>query len=148
MKRKSKYNVDTSKRGEKKRTFDGHTFDSAVEMNYYKDILLPLKASGEILRIEIQPKYLLQPGFTKNGNKILPIYYIADFEVHYKDRIEAIDIKGFSTPEFQIKSKIFNYVYQDIPLLILGYSKIDGGYVDVKVIEKNRKLRKKQKQQS
>jgi hypothetical protein len=58
---------------------------------------------------------------------------------------EIVDIKGFSTPDFKLKQKMFDYRYPELKLRVLGYSRIDGGWVDAKLIEKNRKLRNKEK---
>lgn len=146
MFKKSKFNVDTSDKGKAKRTFEGVTFDSEIEMKAYRDWLLPLKQNGEIVEIILQPKYTLQPKYEKNGKKILPIYYVADFEVIYKDgRVVTVDVKGMLTPDFKIKRKMFDYVYPDKTLRLLGYSKIDGGWVDIETIEAGRKKRKKEK---
>lgn len=143
---KSKFNIDTSAKGKEKRTFDGVTFDSEIEMKAYRDWLLPLKNSGEIIEIKLQPKYTLQPKYEKNGKKVLPIYYVGDFEITYKDgNSEVIDIKGLIVQEAKLKRKLFDYVFPEKILRFVGYSKIDGGFVDVEIIEQGRKQRKKAK---
>lgn len=146
MIKRSKFNVDTSDKGKIKRTYNNIIFDSEIEMKAYQDYLFPLLEQGEITRLELQPKFQLQPKFEKNGKKIMAINYVADFEVEYKDgRVEIIDIKGMPTSDAKIKKKMFDYVYPDKTLLWISYSKIDGGWVKVEEIEKGRKARKKAK---
>ena len=79
---RTKFNVDKDKG---KRSCNGVVFDSQLEMRYYRDVLLPRVESGEVLRYELQKKYILQDGFERNGKKILPITYIADFYIEYSD---------------------------------------------------------------
>lgn len=45
------------------RTYNGIVFDSAVEMKYYRDVILPAVERGEIAHYEMQKKYILQPAF-------------------------------------------------------------------------------------
>jgi hypothetical protein len=146
MIKRSKFNVDTSDKGKIKRTYNNIIFDSEVEMKAYRDYLFPLLEQGEITRLELQPKFQLQSKFEKNGKKIMAINYVADFEIEYKDgRVEVLDIKGMATSDAKIKRKMFDYVYPDKTLLWISYSKIDGGWVEVEIIEKGRKERKKAK---
>jgi hypothetical protein len=148
MVKKSKYNVDTSDKGKTKRTFEGIVFDSEIEMKAYRDYFLPLQSSGEIVEIKLQPKYVLQPKYEKYGKKILPINYVADFEVTYKDgNMVIFDIKGMLLQDFKLKRKMFDYVYPDKILKCINYSRLDGGWVDIETIEKGRKQRKKEKSQ-
>jgi len=145
--KRSKFNVDKSKAGTKKRTINGVTFDSLVEFKYYSEVLLEGQKRGEIVDIVLQPVFVLQPAFEKNGKKYLPIKYIADFKVIYKDGTEKIvDIKGMETPQFQLKAKMFEYVFPEKTLTILSYSKIDGGFVDPAIIKTGRAKRKKARQ--
>ena len=73
---RTKFNVD---KDTEKRTYNGITFDSVMEMKYYRDVVLPQEESGEITHYELQKKYILQDGFEHDGKKILPIIYVADF---------------------------------------------------------------------
>ena len=56
MEERTKYNV-----GKKTydRTYDGIVFDSAIEMKYYRDVILPAVKSGDIVHYEMQKKYIL-----------------------------------------------------------------------------------------
>ncbi|MBO8161310.1 MAG: DUF1064 domain-containing protein [Thermosipho sp. (in: Bacteria)] len=95
-------------------------FDSMLEAEYFKKLLL-LKKAGEIIDIELQPKFELQPAFEKNGKKYRAINYYADFKVTYKDgHVEIIDIKGNVTKEFAIKRKMFEYRYKDLTLKVIN----------------------------
>ena len=103
-KRKSKY-------GNKKVELEGHEFDSIAESKYYQQLKLREKA-GDILFFRLQPRYMLQEAFEKNGVKHRRIDYIADFEIHHKDgSIETIDVKGHLTDVFRLKEKLFNKIY-------------------------------------
>jgi len=105
-----------NKYSNKKTTIDGITFDSKKEAHYYLD-LKRLKAAGEIKDFGLQPKYELQPKFTKNGKTYKPINYYADFIVDHNDgTTEIIDIKSaksFKTEVYRIKKKLFEYRYPD-----------------------------------
>lgn len=98
----------------KKNEVDGHLFDSKVEAEYY----LYLKRNIKVKNIVLQPKYILIPGFVnRDGKRVRPIYYIADFEITYSDgNKEVVDVKGFPTEVAKLKRKIFESKYQDIPL--------------------------------
>src|SRR5690606_26292284 len=103
-KRKSKYK-------NKKVEIDGHVFDSIAESKYYKQLKW-LEEHKQILFFRLQPCYILQEAFEKNGVKHRRIDYIADFEIHHKDgSIETIDVKGHLTDVFRMKEKLFNKIY-------------------------------------
>ena len=58
------------------------------------------------------------------------VTYRADFEVYYTDgRVEVVDIKGFPTPEFKIKAKMFMFRYQ-VPLVLLKWSTASKKFVE------------------
>lgn len=100
-----------------RRTADGIVFDSMIE----KDAYLLFKEAFGINNFVIQPKFLLQPGFTDSeGNKIRPIYYVADFAFFTKkkefknsipSKVFVVDIKGMEDPVFKLKHKLFNYKF-------------------------------------
>lgn len=144
-KTQSKYNVGKDK---EKRTFENIVFDSALEMRYYVDVILPGYNSGEIIEYERQKKYILQKSFIRNGKKISPIEYKADFYVKYKNGDEKIiDIKGCPDAGAKLKRKLFWYVYPDIDYVWLGFSRLDGGWVTYEEIQAGRKTRRKLKEQ-
>ena len=62
----------------KKIQVDMYVFDSIAESKRYKELKL-LERAGEISELELQPKFLLQEGFKKNGKTYRKVEYIADF---------------------------------------------------------------------
>ncbi|EAG9354585.1 DUF1064 domain-containing protein [Listeria monocytogenes] len=118
---RSKYNA-------KKVVIDNITFDSKAEAAYYQQLKL-LKMTGEVVSFDLQPEFVLQDSFVKNGKKYHAIKYKADFLVRYSDgHEELIDIKGMLTKEFILKRKLFEMRYmQSIKCL-----KLKGGqFVEV-----------------
>lgn len=57
---------------------DDYIFDSIQESKRYKELKLLLRA-GEISNLQLQPRFLLQEGFKKNGKTYRKVEYIADF---------------------------------------------------------------------
>ncbi|EAE6310388.1 DUF1064 domain-containing protein [Listeria monocytogenes] len=101
---RSKYNA-------KKVVIDDIKFDSKAEAAYYQQLKL-LKMTGEVVSFDLQPEFILQDSFVKNGKKYHAIKYRADFLVRYKDgHEELIDVKGMLTKEFRIKQKLFEMRY-------------------------------------
>lgn len=102
----------SSKYHNRKAVVDGITFDSITEAEYYIGLKLLLR-DGAIKDIEIHPKFLLQPAYVKNGKKIRPIYYEADFA--YFDIVAGknvvVDVKGCKTDVYKLKKKLFEYRY-------------------------------------
>ena len=62
----------------KKTQVDMYVFDSIAESKRYKELAL-LQKAGEIQKLELQPRFLLQESFKKNGKTYRKIEYIADF---------------------------------------------------------------------
>lgn len=101
---RSKYNA-------KKVVIDDIKFDSKAEAAYYQQLKL-LKMTGEVVSFNLQPEFVLQESFRKNGKLYRAIKYKADFLVLYKDgHEELIDVKGMLTKEFRIKQKLFEMRY-------------------------------------
>lgn len=110
--RKNKYN-------NQKTIVDGIEFDSKKEADYYIHLKL-LKKAGEIKDIGLQQRFVLQPGFEKNGVKYQPITYIADFVITNNDgTTEVVDVKPsktFKTQVYRIKKKMFEYKYPELTI--------------------------------
>ena len=131
-----------TKYGSKKVEIDGHVFDSQIEAKYYKQLKW-LQDNNQILFFRLQPRYLLQEAFRKNGKTFRKIEYIADFEVHHLDgSIEVVDVKGIQTEAFKIKKKLFEHKYPH-KLSLVTYSKKWGGWIELEELEKKRKAAKK-----
>lgn len=97
----------------KKVEYDGYTFDSIREKNYYIKLKL-LEKAGKIKELELQKEYELQPSFKLNNKTSRKITYRADFT--YKttedDKLHVIDVKGFRTDVYRLKKKLFEYKYR------------------------------------
>lgn len=142
---RSKYNVSSDK---EKRTHNGITFDSVMEMKYYRDVVLPLSESGQITYYELQKPYVLQPKFEHNGKLVRPITYVADFYIEYADsRREIIDVKGAADSVAKIKQKMMWFNHPDLQYRWVTYIKKWGGWIDYEYATAQRKAAKKQKQQ-
>ena len=121
---------------------DGIKFPSHKEARYYLQ-LKQLQKAGEVIGIECQPAFELQPAYQKCcgrvwwGNllnksapcgtcdKKIPITaarkYVADFRVRYRDgHEEIVDVKGMETPLFILKKVIFEFKYPDLTLIVIG----------------------------
>jgi len=96
----------------KKTIIDGITFDSKKESKRYIE-LKRRQELGEISSLELQPPFLLQEGFKRDGKKYRPITYIADFKYIENGKVIVEDVKGFKTPEYKIKKKLLLYKYGD-----------------------------------
>jgi len=98
---------------------DNIKFASKKEADYYCELKLLYRA-GEVVKFELQPEFVLQDKFKKNGKTMRAIKYIADFKVEYKDgHTEIVDTKGFKTEKFLIKAKMFEYKYPELELKII-----------------------------
>lgn len=128
------------------RTCNGIVFDSELELRYYRDVLLPLVESGDVVEYELQKPYILQPKFVHDGRTVQAIKYVADFYVKYKDgREEVIDIKGFADPTAILKRKLFWYTFPTLNYYWLCYSSCDSGWIKYEDLKKARAARKKAK---
>lgn len=79
-----------------------------------REVIEPKVGSGEIIKWERQVKFTLQEGFTYKGKKILPITYIADYIIYWKNRKRTIiDVKGQADNTAKLKKKMFLYRYPD-----------------------------------
>ncbi len=107
-----------NKYSNKKTVIDGVKFDSKAEARRYTELKL-LEKAKEIKNLELQPKFLLQDKYQKNGKTIRAIYYVADFK--YLDirtnKIVIEDTKGFKTREYLLKKKIFEYKYPELEIM-------------------------------
>lgn len=98
-----------------KTEYNGIKFDSKLEARIYKG-LMELKSEGYINFVALQVPYeLLEKYENVNGDKIRAINYKCDFVVIDRNNRELIiDSKGFETPLFKIKKKLFEYKYNKI----------------------------------
>lgn len=102
----------------KKVQIDMYVFDSVRESQRYKELKL-LERAGEISNLELQPHFLLQDSFKKNGRTFRKIEYVADFKYIENGKTIVEDVKGMQTDVFKLKHKIFEKVYPDLELRII-----------------------------
>ncbi len=98
-----------NKFGAKKTVVDGITFASKFEADRYITLKY-LQMAGEITDLVLQPKFKIYKGFTdRYGKKRQPIHYLADFQYFEIETGEVVveDTKGFDTPVFSMKKKMF-----------------------------------------
>lgn len=121
---------------------DGHKFDSKAEEKYYQQLKW-LKQAKQIKSFKLQPRYLLQESFKKNGKTFRKIEYIADFEIHNLDgSIEVVDVKGVETEAFKIKRKLFEKLYP-YNLSLITYEVKLGKWMDLEELKKLKRKPKK-----
>ena len=102
----------------KKVQIDMYVFDSIAESRRYKELAL-LEKAGEIENLQLQPKFLLQESFKKNGKTYREREYIADVMCEERGKVIVEDVKGMETKEFKIKRKLFEYKYPSLELRII-----------------------------
>ena len=107
-----------SKYKNKKTQIDMYIFDSTKEAKRYRELKL-LEMAGEISNLELQPRFLLQESFKKNGKTYRKIEYVADFKYIEKGKTKVEDAKGLQTDVFKIKHKLFEKKYPDLELRII-----------------------------
>lgn len=119
--------------------YNGIKFDSEVERDYY-EYLLTLYPED---RIVLQPSYTLIEAFVNvECEKIRPTVYRADFAILGSCDLqsEVIDVKGFMTPDFKIKKKLFEYIYKKKLTLVTRCPKFyGGGFIEIKKLKKLQK---------
>ena len=102
---------------------DNIKFDSNLEATRYKELKL-LERAGTITDLELQPRFLLQDSFKKNGRTFRKIEYVADFKYIENGKTIVEDVKGMQTDVFKLKHKIFEKVYPDLELKIIKQEEI------------------------
>lgn len=98
-----------------KAEYNGDMYDSRKEMRraYALDML---SRAGKIKDLERQKRFILQDGYvTRDGRKIRPISYIADFFYYDCDKKMWVveDVKGVRTDVYRIKRKMFEFRYPE-----------------------------------
>ncbi len=135
-----------SKYKSEKIVVDGITFDSKDEAKYYEYLKMK-RAKGLIENFELQPKYVLIPGFKKNGKTYRAVTYTPDFLIYHLDGTqELIDVKGFSTQQGELRKKLFEYRYPELKLTWIARNLKFGdehGWIGYEELQKKRKENKK-----
>lgn len=87
---------------------DGVLFDSKKEASRWYELAM-LSRAGEITQLQRQKPFELIPTRNYSGVCVRGCKYIADF-YYYDKQLKsyvAEDTKGFATPEYKVKKKIF-----------------------------------------
>ena len=107
-----------SKYNNKKTQVDMYVFDSIAESKRYKELAL-LEKAGKITGLELQPRFLLQEAFRRNGKTYRKIEYIADFQYIENGQVIVEDVKGKETEVFKLKRKLFEKKYTELELKLI-----------------------------
>lgn len=95
---------------------DGIRFDSRKEARRYRELRL-LERAGEIKKLELQPRFLLQNKFQKDGKTHRKIEYVADFRYIEGGKTIVEDVKSAITskhPVYRLKKKLLLKKYPHI----------------------------------
>ena len=93
---------------------DGIIFASKLEANRYMELKLYLRI-GEITDLELQPAFVLQEGFVRDGKRYQAITYKADFRYRENGKVVVEDVKGYAKiKEYVIKKKLLLYKWPGI----------------------------------
>lgn len=98
----------------------GKTFHSMAERDYFM-YLKSEEKQGRVKDIKLQPSFVLQETFKKNGKTFRAITYRADFSyiTTCDNKLHVVDRKGYETEVFKIKLKLFEYKYPELELEIV-----------------------------
>jgi len=96
----------------KKVKVSGLTFDSKREYQRWRSLLF-MEKSGLIEDLKRQVSFDLIPTLKYNGKTLRKIIYKADFTYFENGKLIVEDSKGFQTPEFKIKHRLFLIKYPD-----------------------------------
>jgi len=96
----------------------GHRFASKAEARRYGELRL-LLAAGQITNLRLQPRFVLQKAFVRDGAKVRAVTYVADFEYYENGRRVVEDVKGMRVEPFQTKWRFFLKQYPDIDARIV-----------------------------
>lgn len=102
----------------KKVQIDNYILDSIAESKRYKELVI-LQRAKKIENLQLQPKFLLQESFKKNGKTYRKIEYIADFMYEENGQVIVEDVKGKETEVFRLKHKLFEKKYPELELRII-----------------------------
>lgn len=166
LKKKTKVVAKSSSKAKIKRTkveIDNIVFDSKMESQYYLKVKDDL-ANGRIRNFSLQPEFILQEKFIivegkvvygsdKDFNKLKRKYkaetvrqikYTGDFLIEELDKsLTVVETKGLSTPEFEIRKKLFMCKYPMFNLKILVFDKKTNTWVDYYKNKKEKNSRRK-----
>lgn len=93
--------------------YNGVRFASKKEANYAAELDLRIRA-GDIVSYERQLPFPI----VVNGKKVCK--YIPDFVItHTNGGREVVEVKGYATPEWKLKKKLFEALYPELLLTVV-----------------------------
>ncbi len=106
----------------RRKIVDSIEFRSTLEARTYQ-ILKSWEAAGAIRNLKLQPRFVLQEKFRRDGKTVRAMHYSPDFQ--YEDnrlddncreywRTVVIEAKGHKTQPYQMRKKLFLAKYPDI----------------------------------
>ena len=107
--------VSHNKYGAQKTEVDGFIFDSKKESRDWESLCV-MEAAGIISNLRRQVAFELQGKYiTRDGRKIRPITYVADFVYERDGNTYVADSKSPATRTavYKIKKKLFEKIYSD-----------------------------------
>ena len=98
---------------------EGHWFQSTSEALAYQ-VLRRWEQAGAISNLELQPRFVIVEGSrdAQTGRKVRARSYVGDFSFYRDGKQIVVDVKGFPTPLFLLKKRLFEVQYPTIPLEI------------------------------
>lgn len=103
----------TGKYHAKKVKADGYVFDSKAEYARYCELKL-LERAGEIIKLEVHPKFVLLINETLIGTYKPDFRYFAN-----KGGVRIEDVKGVMTAAASLRIRVFEAIYK-VPVQIIG----------------------------
>ena len=95
----------------KKCEYNGMTFDSIKERNYYIKLEYMQKL-GKISELKLQVPFVLIETFKLENKTYRQTKYIADFTyIDENGKYHIVDAKGFHTKEYELKKKLMAWKY-------------------------------------
>lgn len=108
------YSRKANKYGAQKKEYNGRLYDSKAEASVAQEVELLCRA-GQVIKVEPQKTY---PLYGKNGGRVCN--HRVDFLLTFADsHLEVWECKGFATPEWRIKLKLFEDNYPDIVYYVI-----------------------------
>lgn len=108
------YQRKANKYGAQKKIYNGRQYDSKHEAGVAGEIDL-LQRAGEVVSVEPQKAFSL---YGKNGGKVCG--HRVDWLLTFQDGHQEVwEAKGFPTPTWQLKLKLFEDNYPDIVYYVI-----------------------------
>jgi hypothetical protein len=104
MRKKGMYQIKKSWTTAKKTNYNGYIYDSKFEAGYAQELALRKKA-GDIIDYEKQVTLPL----IVNGYQVCT--YRIDFIVYHDGLTEYVEVKGWASPIWRLKWKLFEALY-------------------------------------